>query len=68
VIFDIERAGSTTARTVQVPSGTLLRVALRQVGQAAEGCAVLDAGVSVPLDTPLRISGHLTVIPTFSGG
>jgi len=41
---------------------------VRQVGQRAEGCAVLVDGTSVPLDTAVDGPIRLTVIPTFSGG
>ncbi|MCI4331725.1 MAG: hypothetical protein L3K19_07780, partial [Thermoplasmata archaeon] len=68
VVFDFERAGSTNRRTVELACGIPLRVALRQLGQAAEGCAVLEGGRSLPLDTPLERSTRLTVLPTFSGG
>jgi len=55
-------------RALEVPSGTLVRSVLRQLGHAPEGSAVLEAGVPLPLDTPLVRSVRLTVVPTFSGG
>ncbi|HEY6238609.1 MAG TPA: hypothetical protein VIZ68_05430 [Thermoplasmata archaeon] len=62
------RAGRTTVQTVDVPVGALVRVAVRAVGHAAEGCAVLIGDRPVPLDLPLVEPTRLTVIPTFSGG
>ncbi|MFZ1024278.1 MAG: hypothetical protein WAN87_09095 [Thermoplasmata archaeon] len=48
--------------------GSSLRSAIRAIGQAPEGCAVLDGDRPLPLDTPLLRSTHLTLVPTFSGG
>jgi sulfur carrier protein ThiS len=53
---------------IDVPFGTLLRRALREAGQAAEGSAVLEGETPVPLDEPLERSRRFTVVPTFSGG
>ncbi|MFZ0698853.1 MAG: hypothetical protein WAN74_01485 [Thermoplasmata archaeon] len=51
-----------------VPHGTLVRTVLRSIGQAPEGCAVLEGERPLPLDTPLMRSVRLLVVPTFSGG
>jgi sulfur carrier protein ThiS len=45
-----------------------VRAVLRDLGHAAEGSAVLIAGVPVPLDTAIEAKTRLTVVPTFSGG
>jgi sulfur carrier protein ThiS len=66
--LEVVRAGHSQRRTVQVPKGTPLRVALRSIGQAAEGSAVLSGDRPVPLDLPLEKNGRFTVIPTYSGG
>jgi sulfur carrier protein ThiS len=68
VEFEIARAGRSETRIAEVAEGTLLRVALRSVGLAGEGSAVLDGERPVPLDTPLSRAHRLTVVPTFSGG
>jgi hypothetical protein len=66
--LEIVRGGRSEVRSVEVPVGTLLRVALRAISQAPEGSAVLRGEVPLPLDTPIRVAERLTVIPTFSGG
>jgi sulfur carrier protein ThiS len=66
--FEIVRAGASASRTLSVPPGTLLRQALRALGHAPEGCAVLRGDRPVPLDLELEADGSFTVIPTFSGG
>jgi sulfur carrier protein ThiS len=66
--LDVTRAGRSERHTVRVPKGTTLRSALRSIGQAAEGSAVLSGDRPVPLDLPLEKSARFTVIPTFSGG
>lgn len=66
--FEIARAGRNVTRLVEVPAGSTLRVALRSIGQPAEGCAVLQGDQPVPLDLPLATAGRFTVVPTFSGG
>jgi sulfur carrier protein ThiS len=68
VIVEIARAGRTTVRTIDLPSGSTVRVAVRASGQAPEGCAVLIGDRPVPLDLPLSGATRLTVVPTFSGG
>ncbi|MCI4363859.1 MAG: hypothetical protein L3K13_06110 [Thermoplasmata archaeon] len=68
VEFEVVRAGRSELRSVEVPVGTLLRVALRSISQAPEGSAVLRGEVPLPLDTQLRVAERLTVVPTFSGG
>ena len=66
--LEIARAGASEVHRLRLPRGTLVRQALRTVGQAAEGAAVLRDGVPVPLDLPLDRNERFTVIPTFSGG
>lgn len=68
VRFETVRAGTSVTRTVPLAAGTLLREALRSIGQAPEGCAVLRGERPVPLDLPITEAGTFTVIPTFSGG
>jgi sulfur carrier protein ThiS len=68
ITFDIARGGTVTTREVEVPAGTLLRQALRRIGHAPEGSAVLDGDAPVPLDLPLRGPARFTLVPTFSGG
>jgi len=66
--FEITRGGRIEPVEIDVPFGTLLRRALREAGQAAEGSAVLEGETPVPLDEPLERSRRFTVVPTFSGG
>jgi sulfur carrier protein ThiS len=69
VEFDVARgrqAGPVV--TLSVPLGTPLREALRSLGHAPEGCAVLLDGASVPLDLRIERPARFTVVPTFSGG
>jgi hypothetical protein len=66
--FEIARADRTETVRVEVLPGTPLRGALRTIGRAPEGCAVLDGNRPLPLDTPLLRPIHLTLVPTFSGG
>ncbi len=68
VAIEITRAGSVERRALSVAPGTLVRTALRAVGQAPEGSAVLVDDEPVPLDTPIDRPLTLTVVPTFSGG
>jgi hypothetical protein len=68
VRFDIVRGGSSVARVLSLPAGTQLRQALRLIGQAPEGCAVLLGDRPVPLDLPIDRAATYTVVPTFSGG
>jgi sulfur carrier protein ThiS len=68
VRFDIVRGGSSVTRTLPLPPGTPLRHALRMLGHAPEGCAVLRGDRPVPLDLPIETAATFTVIPTFSGG
>jgi hypothetical protein len=68
VRFEIARGGSAIVRVLSVPPGTPLRQALRTMGLAPEGCAVLRAERPVPLDLLITEPGTFTVIPTFSGG
>jgi sulfur carrier protein ThiS len=68
VTVEVVRAGRSTVRTVDVPTGSPVRVVVRAVGHAAEGCAVLIGDRPVPMDLALLEPTRLTVIPTFSGG
>jgi sulfur carrier protein ThiS len=68
VVFELVRAGRTESRTVEVPLGTPVRRALRSIGQAPEGSAVLEGEEPVPLDRPIRSASRFTVLSTFSGG
>jgi sulfur carrier protein ThiS len=62
------RAGRTEIRRTEVARGAPLRHALRAVGQAPEGSAVLRGSTPLPLDTPLSTDERLTVLSAFSGG
>jgi sulfur carrier protein ThiS len=64
----VARGGRSDRHIIRVPKGTSLRVALRSIGMAAEGSAVLNGDRPVPLDLPLERNARFTVIPTFSGG
>jgi|SRR5579863_9481194 hypothetical protein len=66
--LDFVRGGRVERHQVIVPSGTLLRVALRLAGGAAEGSAVLRGETPVPLDLRLDRAERFTVVSTFSGG
>lgn len=66
--LEVVRAGSSNLHVAEVSPGAPLRSALRAIGQAAEGCAVLDGDRPIPLDTPLLAPARFTVLPTFSGG
>jgi sulfur carrier protein ThiS len=68
VRFEIVRGGSSVTRALTVPPGTLLRAALRTLGQPPEGCAVLRGARPVPLDVPIEEAATYTVVSTFSGG
>jgi sulfur carrier protein ThiS len=68
VTFEITRGASCTVHSLEVPIGSTVRVALKRLGVAAEGCAVLEDGRSVPLDMPIHSTKRLTIVPTFSGG
>ncbi len=68
VEFEITRASRVESVRLTVPHGTLVRTVLRSIGQAPEGCAVLEGERPLPLDTPLMRSVRLLVVPTFSGG
>jgi sulfur carrier protein ThiS len=65
---ELTRASTVLHRTVRVPPGTLVRAVLRDLGEPAEGSAVLLGDQPVPLDTPLDRPVRLIVLPTFSGG
>jgi sulfur carrier protein ThiS len=66
--LELVRAGRTVRRELDVPTGTPLKRALREVGIAPEGCAALDRDRPVPLDTRLDRDRTLTILSTFSGG
>jgi sulfur carrier protein ThiS len=68
VVFDVTRGASVETKEIQVLPGTLVRVALRSIGHAPEGSAVLVDEMPVPLDTVITGPLRFTVIPTFSGG
>ncbi len=68
VRIEITRGGAVERRTVRVEPGTLVRNAVRSVGQAPEGSAVLLDETPIPLDTPIDRPLRLVVVPTFSGG
>ncbi len=66
--LEVARAGRSIRHRLEVPPGTLVRAALKQIGEAPEGCAALLDEVPIPLDTPLEAPTRLVVVPTFSGG
>ena len=68
VEFELVRAGRPEVRRAEVRAGTPIRVALRSVGQLAEGCAVFERDRSLPLDTRIEGPGRFRIVPTFSGG
>lgn len=68
LVVELTRGGSVDRRELSVPAGTLVRSALRSLGQAPEGAAVLVDETPIPLDTPIDRPMRLTVVSTFSGG
>ena len=65
----VERAGAPKGfRPLELPPGSRVRDAVRAVGQAPEGSAVLLDDRPVPLDRALAPGDRVVVIPTFSGG
>ena len=64
----IERAGHRRSVELDLPPGADARSAVRAVGLAPEGVAVLLGDRPVALDEPLADGGLLRVVPTFSGG
>lgn len=68
VVIELTRGGSVERRRLRVAPGTLVRAALRSVGQSPEGSAVMIDSEPIPLDTPITGPVRLTVVPTFSGG
>jgi sulfur carrier protein ThiS len=68
VVIELTRGGSVRRVELTVPIGTPVRTLLREVGQRAEGSAVLIDDTPVPLDTPVEGPVRLVVVPTFSGG
>ncbi|HKV90124.1 MAG TPA: hypothetical protein VJQ43_02880 [Thermoplasmata archaeon] len=55
-------------RVVYVVPGLRVRELLRSLGHSPEGSAILQEGLSIPLDTPIERAVRLTLVPTFSGG
>jgi sulfur carrier protein ThiS len=68
VTIELVRAGRVEIHEVRVPSQSRIRDALAAAGLHAEGCAVLEGEVPLPLDAPLPREPRLSVLPTFSGG
>jgi sulfur carrier protein ThiS len=68
LVVEVTRGGSVERHELAVACGTLVRATLRTLGHSPEGCAVLEADVPIPLDTPIDRPMRLTVVPTFSGG
>jgi sulfur carrier protein ThiS len=70
ILIDVEvaRGGRSSHHRLEVLTGTLVRTALKQLGEAPEGSAVLVDDTPIPLDTPLEAPTRLLVVPTFSGG
>jgi len=65
---EVARAGRSEVHRLDVPHGILVRDAVRRIGLAPEGTAVLIDETPVPLDLPLDRPLRLIVVPTFSGG
>ena len=69
VEVSIAREGrSGRVRVVYVVPGLRVRELLRSLGHSPEGSAILQEGLSIPLDTPIERAVRLTLVPTFSGG
>ena len=68
IVVELVRAGRSRQVVRSVPRGTRVRALLRELGEFAEGSAVLVDGRSIPLDSPLEVPVRLMVVPTFSGG
>jgi sulfur carrier protein ThiS len=68
VELELAQGRSVEPRSLAFPLGSLVRDAVRALGETPEGCAVLWEGRPLPLDEPLRPGMRLTVVPTFSGG
>jgi sulfur carrier protein ThiS len=66
--IEVVRGARSELHHLQLPTGTLVREAVRKIGLAPEGTAVLDGETPVPLDLPLDRPLRLIVVPTFSGG
>ncbi|MCI4365815.1 MAG: hypothetical protein L3K10_07155 [Thermoplasmata archaeon] len=64
----IVRASRERHEQLTVALGSSVREAVRRVGLAPEGSAVLIDDVPVPLDLPIERALRLVVLPTFSGG
>jgi sulfur carrier protein ThiS len=64
----VARGAVRSPRSVELPGGSLVRDAVRTVGFAPEGTAVLLEGRPIPLDTRLAEGMSLVVVPTYSGG
>lgn len=68
VTFEFVRGGRSSTSTLELATGTPVREGLAQLGQPAEGCAVLNGETPWPLDAPIEHDVTLTVVSTFSGG
>jgi len=68
VSLAVARGGAPVPRSLQLPVGARVRDAVRAVGLAPEGAAVLVEERPVPLDGPLTDGMSLVVVPTYSGG
>lgn len=66
--IEVARAGRSHLHRIEVAPGSLVREAVRRIGLAPEGTAVLIDGAPVPLDLPIDSVVKLVVVPTFSGG
>jgi sulfur carrier protein ThiS len=68
VEVELVRGTRGEVHRLELAPGTRVREAVRQLGLAPEGTAVLLDDTPVPLDLPLERPVRLTVLPTFSGG
>ena len=68
VEFEVTRAGTIERRSVEVPSGSTLRVAIRSIGRAPEGTLILVGEQPTPLDSVARSDLCYRLVGAFSGG
>jgi sulfur carrier protein ThiS len=66
--IEVARGGHSVTHRLEVVRGSLIRDAVRSIGLAPEGTAVLVDDTPVPLDLPIDRPLRLIVVPTFSGG